>query len=85
MHERLRAHAESVAFFGGGYREKAVSFLLIIMSLYEPSYLYLFLYFFLIYIDIDHVTGLSYSVKDIQSGTENINVDKKKTSKCSHY
>ncbi|KAL6223304.1 hypothetical protein ACLB2K_006691 [Fragaria x ananassa] len=24
MHERLRAHAESVAFFGGGYREKAM-------------------------------------------------------------
>lgn len=24
MHERLRAHAESVAFFGGGAREKAV-------------------------------------------------------------
>lgn len=27
MHERLRTHAESVAFFGGGSREKAVSFL----------------------------------------------------------
>ncbi|KAF7834291.1 ABC transporter D family member 1-like [Senna tora] len=26
MHERLRTHAESVAFFGGGAREKAVSF-----------------------------------------------------------
>lgn len=25
MHERLCAHAESVAFFGGGAREKAVS------------------------------------------------------------
>lgn len=25
MHERLRTHAESVAFFGGGAREKAVS------------------------------------------------------------
>jgi hypothetical protein len=25
MHERLRTHAESVAFFGGGKREKAVS------------------------------------------------------------
>lgn len=27
MHERLRTHAESVAFFGGGAREKVVSFL----------------------------------------------------------
>lgn len=27
MHERLRTHAESVAFFGGGAREKAVSYL----------------------------------------------------------
>ncbi|KAB5548156.1 hypothetical protein DKX38_011562 [Salix brachista] len=27
MHERLRTHAESVAFFGGGKREKDVSFL----------------------------------------------------------
>lgn len=27
MHARLRTHAESVAFFGGGSREKAVSFL----------------------------------------------------------
>lgn len=27
MHERLRTHAESVAFFGGGAREKAVIFL----------------------------------------------------------
>lgn len=26
MHERLRTHAESVAFFGGGAREKAVSY-----------------------------------------------------------
>lgn len=26
MHERLRTHAESVAFFGGGMREKAVSY-----------------------------------------------------------
>lgn len=26
MHERLRTHAESVAFFGGGAREKAVTF-----------------------------------------------------------
>ena len=25
MHERLRTHAESVAFFGGGKREKDVS------------------------------------------------------------
>lgn len=25
MHERLRTHAESVAFFGGGAREKAVT------------------------------------------------------------
>lgn len=25
MHERLRTHAESVAFFGGGAREKMVS------------------------------------------------------------
>jgi hypothetical protein len=25
MHERLCTHAESVAFFGGGAREKAVS------------------------------------------------------------
>ena len=25
MHERLRIHAESIAFFGGGAREKAVS------------------------------------------------------------
>lgn len=24
MHERLRTHAESIAFFGGGAREKAV-------------------------------------------------------------
>lgn len=43
MHERLRAHAESVAFFGGGYREKAVS-LLKSLSLYE-SYIYLFVSF----------------------------------------
>lgn len=27
MHERLRTHAESVAFFGGGAREKAVSYI----------------------------------------------------------
>jgi len=27
MHERLCTHAESVAFFGGGAREKAVSIL----------------------------------------------------------
>jgi ABC-type uncharacterized transport system fused permease/ATPase subunit len=26
MHSRLRTHAESIAFFGGGSREKAVSF-----------------------------------------------------------
>lgn len=25
MHERLNTHAESIAFFGGGAREKAVS------------------------------------------------------------
>jgi len=25
MHSRLRTHAESIAFFGGGSREKAVS------------------------------------------------------------
>ncbi|AEE87127.1 peroxisomal ABC transporter 1 [Arabidopsis thaliana] len=28
MHERLNTHAESIAFFGGGAREKAVSFLI---------------------------------------------------------
>ena len=27
MHERLRTHAESIAFFGGGAREKAVRYL----------------------------------------------------------
>lgn len=27
MHERLNTHAESIAFFGGGAREKAVSVL----------------------------------------------------------
>ncbi|XP_039031058.1 ABC transporter D family member 1-like [Hibiscus syriacus] len=27
IHERLRTHAESVAFFGGGAREKAVRYL----------------------------------------------------------
>ena len=27
MHERLRTHAESVAFFGGGAREKTVGLL----------------------------------------------------------
>lgn len=32
MHERLRTHAESVAFFGGGAREKAVSLFLSLSS-----------------------------------------------------
>lgn len=46
MHERLRAHAESVAFFGGGYREKAVS-LLKSLSLYESFHLFLCVIFVL--------------------------------------
>jgi hypothetical protein len=29
MHSRLRTHAESIAFFGGGSREKAVSFFIL--------------------------------------------------------
>ena len=27
MHSRLREHAESIAFFGGGFRERSVRFL----------------------------------------------------------
>lgn len=29
MHERLRTHAESIAFFGGGAREKDVSLMFV--------------------------------------------------------
>lgn len=37
MHERLRAHAESVAFFGGGAREKEVTSLNFTMILFLLS------------------------------------------------
>lgn len=36
MHERLRTHAESVAFFGGGSREKEV---LVLLSLARNQFL----------------------------------------------
>ena len=39
MHERLCTHAESVAFFGGGAREKAVSIKHIYFSLAYPLYI----------------------------------------------
>lgn len=35
MHERLRTHAESIAFFGGGSREKAVSYFILSMCVYS--------------------------------------------------
>lgn len=43
MHERLRTHAESVAFFGGGAREKAVSYWQPYMSYANIAKLFLYL------------------------------------------
>lgn len=37
MHERLRTHAESVAFFGGGSREKEVFIIVLLIQEIQTS------------------------------------------------